>query len=169
MESTNNLDYIKDLTPKECELLDKLVPFSNKSTRVKQIENLQFFKSQIEYITQNETMLNINEELELQRSKIASDNGLKNSMGWVMLSGWSSFTYYVVKVAPGKNLYPEMGKSLGVGIFASALYQYYHMRKYRNTVRHYFDEIISRKMDVSKKNFDKLQNEEKIKYYLLKK
>ena len=145
-----DLSYIKKLAPVHTEILEQLVPYSNKTTRIKQIESLQFFSSQLEFVQKNETVLDVNESYDLKRYQTDNNEAWGNSVKWGLLTGWAFFTYYVVKTPPGRTLYPEILKSMFFGGAVSSNYKMYYNMQYRKRVYTYFDLIIERKLNKAK-------------------
>lgn len=144
--SSGNLDYIEMLTAREVEFVGKLIPFSNRSEKISQIQRLQFFKSQQQFVEQNKDLLGVNEKYNLDDYKVSNDLSLQCSLKWSVLTFWGSFTYYVVKIPPTRTMYPELVKCFAFAAGASALYQYYHFWGYRGEIQKTFDEVIKRKL-----------------------
>ena len=147
-----DLSYIKEQSSLDTEVLEQLVPYSNKSTRVKQIESLQFFKSQLDFISNNESILDINENYDIKGYQANNDLALKRAAKWACFTFWGLFTYYVVKTPPTRTLYPEIARSMFAGGFVAGNYKLYYNMQYRQCVQKYFDVIIERKMDKSREN-----------------
>lgn len=139
---------MEKLSPREIDFVKKLVPYSTRTPRIQSIKALNKVNSQIIFVEQNSQFLSYEESQGIKNEEWQTKASYRDSLLPALGFSGLAFGWYVLNTPVNRNMYKEVGKSIGVGVGVSCMYQMYCYWNYKRRLQEIFDLVIYRKTEM---------------------